>query len=67
VSDCIIYILYYILAYFQHNGDFSLENCVRTCFLSNSSLFCFHLQLINYHWRKEKCQPSTFKVSVITG
>ena len=26
MSDCIIYILYYILAYIQHNGDVSLEN-----------------------------------------
>jgi len=25
LSDCIIYILYYILAYIQHNGDVSLE------------------------------------------
>ena len=25
VFDCIIYILYYILAYIQHNGDVSLE------------------------------------------
>jgi hypothetical protein len=26
VYDCIVYILYYILAYIQHNGDVSLEN-----------------------------------------
>jgi hypothetical protein len=26
VSSCIIYILYYILAYVQHNREFSLEN-----------------------------------------
>jgi hypothetical protein len=26
VYDCIIYILYYILPYIQHNGDVSLEN-----------------------------------------
>jgi len=26
VSDCIIYILYYILSYIQHKGDVSLEN-----------------------------------------
>ena len=26
VSDCILYILYYILAYIQHNGEVSLEN-----------------------------------------
>jgi hypothetical protein len=26
VSDCIIYFLYYILTYIQHNGDVSLEN-----------------------------------------
>jgi len=26
VYECIIYILYYILAYIQHNGDVSLEN-----------------------------------------
>ena len=25
VYDCIIYILYHILAYIQHNGDVSLE------------------------------------------
>ena len=25
VSDCIIYILYYILAYIQHNGDVSIK------------------------------------------
>jgi len=25
VSDCIIYIIHYILAYIQHNGDVSLE------------------------------------------
>jgi len=27
VYECIIYILYYILAYIQHNGRVSLENC----------------------------------------
>ena len=26
--DCIIYILYYILAYVQHNWDVSLENSI---------------------------------------
>jgi len=26
VYDCFIYILYYILAYIQHNGDVSLEH-----------------------------------------
>jgi hypothetical protein len=26
VCDCIIYFLYYISAYIQHNGDVSLEN-----------------------------------------
>jgi len=26
VYECIIYILYYILAYIQHNGEVSLEN-----------------------------------------
>jgi hypothetical protein len=26
VYDCILYILYYILACIQHNGDVSLEN-----------------------------------------
>jgi len=26
VYDCIIYILYYILAYIQHNGDVCLQN-----------------------------------------
>ena len=25
VSDCIIYILYYIFAYIQHNGDISIK------------------------------------------
>jgi len=25
VYDCIIYILYYILAYIQHNGDVSFD------------------------------------------
>ena len=25
MSDCIIYILYYILSYIQHNGEVSLE------------------------------------------
>jgi len=25
VYDCIIYVLFYILAYIQHNGDVSLE------------------------------------------
>jgi len=31
VYDYIIYILYYILAYTQHNGDISLgkKNCVK--------------------------------------
>jgi len=28
--ECIIYILYYILAYIQHNRDVSLENYVTT-------------------------------------
>jgi hypothetical protein len=28
VYDCIIYILYYIIAYIQHNGDVCLENIV---------------------------------------
>jgi len=29
VHNCIIYILYYILVYIQHNGDVSLENSER--------------------------------------
>ena len=51
VCVCVyIYIYIYIFsAYIQHNRYVLLENYVRTCFLSNCSLFCFHLQLINYH------------------
>jgi hypothetical protein len=30
VYDCIIYILYYILAYIQHNRNVSLENSLHT-------------------------------------
>ena len=39
VSECIIYILYYILAYIQHNGDVSLENPSQFGPLTNSSVY----------------------------
>ena len=32
VCDCIIYILYYILAYIQHKRDVSLKNLSISCF-----------------------------------
>jgi len=31
VSNCIIYILYYILGYIQHNGDVSFEKILFIC------------------------------------
>jgi hypothetical protein len=34
VYECIIYILYYILAYIQHNGDVSLEKKSLSILLS---------------------------------
>jgi len=38
VYDYIMYSLYYILAYIQHNGDISLENyCCRVPASSNST------------------------------
>jgi len=41
VSECIIYILYYILAYIQHNGDVSLGKKIRAVKLLRHSNFLF--------------------------
>jgi len=34
VYDCVIYILYYILAYIQYDGDVSLENWQAELFVT---------------------------------
>ena len=50
MSDCIIYIVYYILAYIQHNGDISLETIIPNCAASG-----FAEMELGRQSRREKC------------
>jgi len=53
--DCIIYILCYILAYIQHNGDVSLENLSGNA-LKGKNFICSddHNKLIKRIWQNEE-------------
>jgi len=46
VSDCIIYILYYILAYMQHSEDVSLENLTLMCTWRKGGGWSIHLDTL---------------------
>ena len=53
MPDCILYILYYILAYIQHEGDVELENAVSLTsisLLTTPSFISSFVQFTGFHF-----------------